>query len=91
MPFKKVDPGMRRHMPEIVAMVDGLTNRNKYKIIGEALGINASLVQRYSLAELKRRREETDAVLSADPRGVGGFGASVAPDLPGSGSGVHQV
>jgi hypothetical protein len=58
MPFKKVDPGVRRHMPEIVAMVDRLTTRNKYKIIGEALGINASLVQRYSLAELKRREEE---------------------------------
>jgi hypothetical protein len=55
-------------MPEIVAMVDQLTTRNKYKIIGEALGINASLVQRYSLAELKRRREETDAVLAANPR-----------------------
>ncbi len=90
MPFRKVDPGVRRHMPEMVAMVDRLTTRNKYKIIGEALGINASLVQRYSLAELKRREDER-AESQSDVGSERGFEASVAPDLPGAGTGIDQV
>ena len=56
----KLNPGLRQHLPELVELVQALGGPRfpAYAVLAEKLGVSRSLIEAYTLAERKHRREQ---------------------------------